>query len=340
MKFPPLRALAIAIACFFVTAVGNSAQQDFSKVEIKATKVAGNIYMLEGAGGNIGVCAGDDGIVIVDDQFAPLASKIREALKGINDKPLKFIINTHFHGDHTGGNAALGKEGTIIAHENVRKRLQEGGPVGGNNVPPAKEGLPIITFNDRTTVHVNGEDVRAIHFPHGHTDGDSVIFFTKANVVHMGDDFVTYGFPFVDTRNGGSVSGMIARVEKVLAMVPPDVKIIPGHGPLSTTEDMRKFVQLLKETRGLVADAVKEAEQDIRTGHIKFYWAGSIASRPVGVPIELAKEYPQANAGNGCITNDIPLRERQQNTRGDTTRRFTPTSCRSIRPCLIHALSC
>ncbi len=249
-----------ALACHFLAGVA-FAQQDFSKVEIKVTKVAGSVYMLEGAGGNIGVSAGEDGIVIVDDQFAPLAPKIKEALKGISDKPLKFVINTHFHGDHTGGNAAFGKEASIIAHENVRKRLQEGGPVAGNEVKPAaKDALPIITFNDRTTVHVNGEEIRAIHFPHGHTDGDSVIFFTQANVIHMGDDFVTYGFPFVDVRSGGSVSGLIAGVERVLGMAPPDVKIIPGHGALSTPADMQKYVTMLKETRALVASAVKEGK--------------------------------------------------------------------------------
>src|SRR5436189_3158524 len=247
-----------AMALSLFPAVLLRAQQDFSKVQIKATKVAGTVYMLEGSGGNIGVSVGDDGIVIVDDQFAPLAPKIKEALKGITDKPVKFVLNTHFHGDHAGGNAPFSTEATIIAHENVRKRLKEGGPVAGGEVKPAaKEALPVVTFNDRASVHLNGEDIRAIHFPNGHTDGDSVIFFTQANVVHMGDDFVTYGFPFVDTKSGGSVSGMIAGVEKVLAMVPADAKIIPGHGPLSTTADMRQFVVLLKETRAMVADAVK-----------------------------------------------------------------------------------
>src|SRR5690242_10373756 len=153
-----------------------TAQQDFSKVEIKATKVAGNIYMLEGSGGNIGVCAGEDGIVIVDDQYAPLANKIKEALKGISDKPLKFVINTHFHGDHTGGNPEFGREATIIAHENVRKRLEQGGPPPGGAKPASKEAMPVITFNDKASVHIDGEDIRAVHFPHAHTDGDSVIF--------------------------------------------------------------------------------------------------------------------------------------------------------------------
>jgi glyoxylase-like metal-dependent hydrolase (beta-lactamase superfamily II) len=225
------------------------------------SKVAGNIYMLEGAGGNIGVSVGEDGIVIVDDQFAPLAPKIKAALKGITDKPVKFVINTHFHGDHTGGNAQFSEEATIIAHENVRKRLQEGGTVGGTAVKPAaKEALPVVTFNDRATVHLNGEDIRAIHFPNGHTDGDSIIFFTQSQVVHMGDDFVTYGFPFVDVQNGGSVSGIIAGVEKALSMTPPAVKIIPGHGPLSTAADVRKYIAMLKETRALVSEAVKQGK--------------------------------------------------------------------------------
>jgi cyclase len=237
------------------------AQQEFSKVQIKATKVAGSVYMLEGSGGNIGVSVGDDGIVIVDDQFAPLAGKIREALKTISDKPLRFVLNTHFHGDHSGGNVEFGKEATILAHENVRKRLEQGTSVVGREVKPApREALPIITFNERATLHLNGEDIRAIHFPRGHTDGDSVIFFPKSNVVHMGDDFVTYGFPFVDVHNGGSVSGMIAGCEKVLGMTSAETKFIPGHGPISTSADLKKFVDMLKQTRGLVADALAKGK--------------------------------------------------------------------------------
>jgi glyoxylase-like metal-dependent hydrolase (beta-lactamase superfamily II) len=259
-KCPPLTLKLLPFSLLFMAGVA-VAQQDFSKVQIKVTKVAGTVYMLEGAGGNIGVSVGEDGVVLVDDQFAPLAPEIREALKGITDKPIKFVLNTHFHGDHTGGNAQFSSEAPIIAQENVRKRLKEGGMVAGTEVKPAsKEALPVITFNDRATVHLNGEDIRAIHFPNGHTDGDSVIFFPQSNVVHMGDDFVTYGFPFVDVRSGGSVSGMIAGVEKVLGMTPPDAKIIPGHGPLSTPADVRKFVQMLKETRALVAQAADQGK--------------------------------------------------------------------------------
>jgi glyoxylase-like metal-dependent hydrolase (beta-lactamase superfamily II) len=240
--------------------------QDFSKVEIKATKVSGNIYMLEGAGGNIGASIGDDGIVIVDDQFAPLAEKIQASLKslGITNKPVCFVINTHYHGDHTGGNAPFSTAGsTVIAQDNVRKRLESGGTAGNGssihmeNKPAEKAALPIITFEHDVTVHLNGEDIRALHFPAGHTDGDSIIFFPKNNVVHMGDDFVRYGFPFIDVSSGGSVQGMIAAMEKATAQLPADVKVIPGHGALSNLNDVREFTKMLKETSAVVENALK-----------------------------------------------------------------------------------
>jgi cyclase len=238
-----------------------SQDQDFSKVQMKVTKVAGNVYMLEGAGGNIGVSVGDDGIVIVDDQFAPLAEKIQAALKGLSDKPVRFIINTHFHGDHTGGNAYFQKQAPIIAHDNVRKRLEGSGSSGKSDAKPIpKEALPIITFDHDVTVHLNGEDIRALFFPAGHTDGDSIIFFPKSNVVHMGDDFVTYGFPFIDIDSGGSIDGMISAVEKVIAQLPPDVKIIPGHGPISNLDDVRAYLTMLKGTRDVVAKSLAEGK--------------------------------------------------------------------------------
>jgi cyclase len=244
-----------------------AAQQepDWSKVQIKVTKVSGNIYMLEGEGGNIAASVGEDGIVIVDDQFAPLADKVQAALKnlGITDKPVRFVINTHYHGDHTGGNSPFAQAGsTVIAQDNVRKRLQNGGTAGNGgsikmDVKPAeKAALPIITFEHDVTVHLNGEDIRALHFPAGHTDGDSVIFFPKNNVVHMGDDFVRYGFPFIDVASGGSVQGMIAAMEKASAQLPDDVKVIPGHGAISNLNDVRDFVKMLKDTSAAVQSAL------------------------------------------------------------------------------------
>lgn len=262
-----MRKILLVVAALLLTLGGASAQnEDFSKVQIRVTKVAGSVYILQGAGGNIGASVGEDGIVVVDDQYAPLADRIQAALKGITDKPVRFIINTHYHEDHTGGNSYFQKQAPIIAHDNVRKRLESGGRAGnGGSVkfeakPQPKDALPIITFDHDVTVHLNGEDIRALYFPAGHTDGDSVIFFPKSNVVHMGDDFVTYGFPFIDVDSGGSIDGMIDGVEKVLEQVPADVKIIPGHGPVSGVTDVRAYLDMLKGTREVVAQAIKDGK--------------------------------------------------------------------------------
>jgi glyoxylase-like metal-dependent hydrolase (beta-lactamase superfamily II) len=239
--------------------VGAISAQDFSKVQVKATKVAGNVYMLEGSGGNIGASVGEDGIVLIDDQFAPLAPKIEAALKQITDKPVKFVVNTHWHGDHTGGNPHFGATATIVAHTNVRSRLatESVGRNGEKRPAAPKVALPILTFDDRVTLHLNGEDIRVIHVPPGHTDGDSVIYFTQSNVVHMGDDLFSGRFPFIDLRSGGSVKGLIAGVDKVLSEMPANVKIIPGHGPLSSVEELKAFSQMLKETSAIVEAEIK-----------------------------------------------------------------------------------
>lgn len=239
----------LATTFLFTTSV--TGQTDFSKVEVKVTKVAGNVYMLEGAGGNIGVSVGEDGILIVDDQFAPLADKIKAALKGLGEGKLKFVLNTHWHGDHTGGNAVFGREAPVIAHENVRKRLstEQKSEIFKRTTPPSpKEALPVITFGQSLTVHFNGEEIRVIHFPQGHTDGDSVIFFTGSNVVHMGDDFFAARFPFVDLDSGGKVEGLVKNIGDILAKLPADVKIIPGHGPISTVDDLKLYHRMLVET--------------------------------------------------------------------------------------------
>ena len=231
--------------------------QDFSKVEIKVTKLAGSVYMLEGSGGNIGVSVGPDGILIVDDQFAPLADKIKAALKTLGEGKLKFVLNTHYHGDHTGGNVVFGPDAPIIAQTNVRKRLTEEqkSKFFNRTTPPSpKEALPVITFDQSVSVFFNGEEIKVIHFPHGHTDGDSVVFFTGSNVVHMGDDFFNGRFPVVDLEAGGDVEGMTKNVGGIVERLSkvPGVKIIPGHGPLSDVAGLKAFHRMLVETTDIV----------------------------------------------------------------------------------------
>jgi glyoxylase-like metal-dependent hydrolase (beta-lactamase superfamily II) len=267
--------LVIVSLLFAATA---SAQTDFSKVQMKATKVAGNVWMLEGAGGNIGVSVGDDGLLIVDDQFAPLADKIRAALKGIADKKLHFILNTHWHGDHTGGNVAFGPEATIIAHDNVRKRLatEQKSTVFNSTTPPSpKEALPVITFDQTLTVHFNGEDIRAIHYPKGHTDGDSVIFFSASNVVHLGDDFFAGRFPFVDLESGGSVEGLVKNIGELITKIPADAKLIPGHGPISTLDDLKSYHRMLQQTTEIVRCKITAGKtlDQIKTEGLPAEWA-------------------------------------------------------------------
>jgi glyoxylase-like metal-dependent hydrolase (beta-lactamase superfamily II) len=236
---------------FFLSALAAftcSAQPDFSDVEIKVIPVTDGIYLLEGKGGNIAVSTGLDGILIVDDQFAPLADKIEAALGRLNPGPVRFVLNTHLHGDHTGGNAVFaGRGATLLSHDNVRKRLSEDGKASGM--------LPVITFNDAASVHFNDLEIRLIHHGPGHTDGDSVIHFVGANVVHMGDLMFNGRFPYVDLGNGGSVDGYIDSVETVLAGLPDTARIIPGHGPLATVQDLRHFRTMLLETVGRVRKA-------------------------------------------------------------------------------------
>ena len=253
-----MKTLVVALLLVFASSVA-AQETDYSKVQIKATKVAGNVYMLEGAGGNIGVSVGTDGILIVDDEFAPLADKIRASLKTLGQGKLRFILNTHWHGDHTGGNVAFGPEAPIIAHDNVRQRLstEQKSEFFKSTTPPSPpEALPVITFDQSLSVHFNGEEIRAIHFPHGHTDGDSVIFFTGSNVVHLGDDFFSGSFPFVDLESGGSVEGLITNIATLLEKIPAGAKLIPGHGPISTLDDLKSYHRMLVETTGIVRQKI------------------------------------------------------------------------------------
>jgi glyoxylase-like metal-dependent hydrolase (beta-lactamase superfamily II) len=245
----------VLVAALVLAALPASAQgDDFSKVEIKPTKVAGSIWMLQGAGGNIGVSAGPDGLLIVDDQFLPLADKIKAALEGISPEgKLAFVVNTHWHGDHTGGNRAFGKEATIIAQLNVRKRLSSPQDRNGRTTEASpKEALPVVTFEDGVTIWFNGEEIEIVHVPSGHTDGDAIVYFKGANVVHMGDQFFNGMFPFIDVSSGGDLTGYVKNVADVVAKLPADAKIIPGHGGLATVPDLKKFHTMLAKTTDYV----------------------------------------------------------------------------------------
>ena len=254
-----MRTLIAALAA--LAACGAYAQQrNFDAVQIKATQVVGHVWMLEGEGGNIGVSAGDDGVFLIDDQFAPLTPKIVEAIKKISDKPVRFLINTHWHGDHTGGNENLGKAGVIIvAQDNVYKRLSAGGVIQmlKQSYPPApKAALPVITFSDTATLHLNDDDVTAHHLPPAHTDGDSYIVFRKANVIHTGDVFAAYRYPFIDVESGGSVKGIIRAMDILLKMLDDNTKVIPGHGPLSTRKDVLEYRKMMTTVGGRVEKLV------------------------------------------------------------------------------------
>jgi len=246
-----------------------AAQQDMEDVEIEVTHVAGDVYLLEGRGGNIAVSAGSDGVVMVDDQFEELAPKIRAAVDTLADDGLAFVLNTHWHGDHVGGNVVFGRDAPIVAHDNVRRRLATRQVVRGDTVPAEpEEALPVLTFDRSVTLHLNGGPIRVRHVPEGHTDGDAVVFFEDDRVVHMGDHMFAGRFPFVDLATGGSVQGYTRNVAAVLDEIPDDWAVVPGHGPLTDVEGLRAFHDMLVETtsivrrrmeRGMSLEEVREA---------------------------------------------------------------------------------
>ncbi len=241
-----------------------TAQQapDFSRVQVKSQRVAGNVYMLTGAGGNMALLVGDDGALLVDDQFAPLAPKIRAAIALLTERPVRFVINTHWHSDHSGGNEAFGATGSVIvAHRNTRERMSTRQLVDLFNLEvPASPAvaLPIVTFEQSVQLHLNGEDISVEHAPRAHTDSDAVLYFAKADVVHTGDMFVLGFYPFIDLGTGGSIDGVIAGSAAVLARTGPATQIIPGHGALATRADLQAYHDMLATVRERVAAAIRK----------------------------------------------------------------------------------
>lgn len=240
-------------------------QQDFSKVEVKTHKLNDTTYMLVGAGGNLGLSVGEDAVFVIDDQFAPMAPKILAAIAAITPKPVKFLVNTHWHGDHTGGNEAFGKGGTtIVAHDNVRKRMNSEQTIEffKSTVPPSPRGaLPIITFSADTTFHINGDEIRALHVPRAHTDGDAIVHFVKGDVIHMGDTYFNGMYPFIDTSSGGTVDGVIAAADRALALAGDKTQIIPGHGPLASKADLKAYRDMLSTVSQRIKQMLREGKK-------------------------------------------------------------------------------
>lgn len=260
----------LAAGLIAISAMQAHAQRDFSKVEIKPEQLSDNLYLLTGAGGNMALFTGEDGAFMVDDQFAPLSEKILAVVSELTDEPLRFVVNTHWHGDHTGGNENMGKAGAlVVAHENVRKRMstEQFTKLWNRTTPPSPAAaLPVITFTDATTFHWNGDEVRVQYVGPAHTDGDAIILFKKANVIHMGDTFFNGSYPYVDLSAGGSVDGVIENARRVLELTDEKTKIIPGHGPLTDKKGLQQYHDLLVRLRGKIktlVDAGNTREQVI-----------------------------------------------------------------------------
>jgi glyoxylase-like metal-dependent hydrolase (beta-lactamase superfamily II) len=239
------------------------AQQDFSQVQIKTTKIGGNFYTLEGSGGTIGVLAGPDGVLMVDAQFAPLSDKIVAAIKQISDGRIRFLVNTHVHGDHTGGNENIGKLGaTILARENLRARLMKPAPLanGQPGVPTAAVGLPVVTYDAPVVFHMNGEDVQLIPVPVAHTDGDTMVYFPNTNVIMTGDFYRSTGYPNIDRANGGTMNGMLAGFDAIIRLARPDTKIVPGHGAIVDKTAVAAHKAMMEAVRDKVAPLVRQGK--------------------------------------------------------------------------------
>ncbi len=272
-----------------------AAQGRFDNVQIKTAKVAENVYMLVGSGGNIGLSIGEDGAFVIDDQYKELSQKILSAIKEITDEPVRFLVNTHWHGDHVGGNENMGKTGAIIvAHENVRKRMSTEQFMAAFNrrVPASPEAaLPVVTFTDGMNFHWNGDDVHVFHVDPAHTDGDSIIHFRHANVLHMGDTFFKGMYPFIDVSSGGSIDGVIAAADTALKLCNDKTRIIPGHGELADADDLRAYREVLQAVRDRVrslVDAGKTRQEVIAakpSAQFDAEWGGGFMQPDVWVGI-------------------------------------------------------
>lgn len=241
-----------------------AAQPNWDTISVRAQPLRGGVYMLIGAGGNIGLSVGADAAFLVDDQYAPLTPKILAAVRSVTNQPIRFVLNTHWHGDHTGGNENMGKTGAlIVAHNNVRKRMsvEQFNSVFNNRTPPSPAGaLPVVTFNDSVSFHINGDELVAFHVPPAHTDGDVVVHFTGADVVHMGDTYFATGYPFIDVSTGGNVNGVITTADRVLAGCKAETIIIPGHGPVSNCEQLRVYRNMVAAVRERVQAAMQRGQ--------------------------------------------------------------------------------
>jgi glyoxylase-like metal-dependent hydrolase (beta-lactamase superfamily II) len=263
----PMRRIVTVLAalCAGVAAQAALAQQDFSKVEIRTQKLTETTYMMTGAGGNLGLSVGDDAVFLIDDQFAPLSDRIVAAIRAITPKPVRFVLNTHWHYDHTGGNENFGSAGAVIvAHENVRKRMSSEQFIEflRATVPAApKVALPLVTFPGAISFHLNGDELRAIHMPRAHTDGDAVVHFVKSDVIHMGDVYFNGMYPFIDTSSGGSVEGVVAACDQVLRLAGDRTRIIPGHGPLSGKTELKAYRDMLATVSGRIRKMIADGRK-------------------------------------------------------------------------------
>lgn len=249
------------VSVLAISVFGHGDNSHFPKTQdvvVKTTKINGNVYLLQGRGGNVGAIVGPEGILIVDDDYKNMSEKLAAALKELGSEKPRFVLNTHWHGDHTEGNEFFGKESTIVAHLNVRRRMMDPPTIfGQKRAPFLPVALPVVTYSESMTIHINGEEVKLVHYPNGHTDGDTVVFFEKAKVVHFGDTFFFGRFPFVDIDSGGSVQGIINNIGSLLQKIPADAKLIPGHGPLATHADLKNYHSIIVESSKIVTDAMK-----------------------------------------------------------------------------------